>query len=1327
MFRNGKFNGESLNATCVCAITMAFVVMLFLAPVSVVAQLNLWDAPQGLPDLDNRAGRLTPTAEQLALVNSLGAKAEWNKFGTVQTMLKYGGFLATGLSGDPVSAAREWIRANRALFRLSDQSVTNLELVSDGTTPHSSAHAVLFRQRFGNLVPTQDGLINVAIVNGKVYHVWSSSAGDQAAPGAATLTPTDAWIKAAASVNHFVPVGNVLSAVVDKQKNWTVLKVVGFPQDQQVRLTALPTPTSGVRPAYEANVVYVQGHITDAYTIFVDAQTGDILYRVNRVNWAAAVAPDTQVFTGTYQDAPLPPVCGPKHPFTLTSNKLRVAASASAAVPSNDIILILFEVVAGIDVERARSDTATSPEAVNYEPGGTIPAGTVFKVQVCPFTPPSAPAVPPYNYAGTFTADDSPLPGAELPSPKWKYFLANPLLDYSSTDVRKIGCWSLDGTLDADCNRDERNTASRFPWDYDTRANNFTNTTRGNNAQAAESWGSPLTPSTPYSPEPASPRQYIFPWFNEWKTANANGTPIPGTTGKGCLPALEHGGHDADIDAAITHLFVTHNRMHDWSYFLGFTELNSNMQLNNFGNTQPSRENDPEVGNVQAGAISGGAPSYLGRDNANQITLQDGTPGITNQYLFQPIAAALYSPCVDGDMDVGIVAHEYTHAISNRMVAGPDAGLSDGSMGESWSDLNAAEYLWENGFVPTADEDPTAVGIYATQNKKVAIRNFSMSPNPLNFGNVGYDTGGVEVHSDGEIWNAVNWEVRQALVDKYNAQYPYTDTARQKACAEGKFNPENCPGNRRWMQLVYDSWLLQGATNMLIARDAMLAADVARFGGANQTEIWRAFAKRGFGVDAIVTSGDVGIPNFDSPVETNEATITFQAVAQDENNAPVTNAKIIVGQFQARSRAIADTDPATVVDNSTTTTRRQTLNKSDTAKFVPGTYDLIVQAPGYGIQRFSRTFTANQTATVVFSLATNIASSSKGATATTSSGLTPNNLIDDTEDTGAQFGNAGPVAGKSITVNLAGTAPMLVTSVNVSAAAGPAPNNGRFNALRKFEIRTCVASGLVTCATDVDFTNVAFTSANDAFPGDVPRPLQPNLNVRSFTLPTPTSATHVQLRALTNQCLGQPKFLGDQDDDPSNNSDCATSASATQVRAAEFEVFGSCNRVNMAASAAGATASASSTFVGTRSYPASTAIDGERTGKFWESGGGWNDGTRGVYPDSLGVNFSGAKTINEIRVYTLQNDYGSGQEPTPTTPATSYGILDFEVQTCTGVCTVSDDANWVTVSGGSVTNNDKALRIFTFPDITTAMIRVKVNNSRSYYSRIVEVEAFGCQ
>jgi extracellular elastinolytic metalloproteinase len=42
-----------------------------------------------------------------------------------------------------------------------------------------------------------------------------------------------------------------------------------------------------------------------------------------------------------------------------------------------------------------------------------------------------------------------------------------------------------------------------------------------------------------------------------------------------------------------------------------------------------------------------GSPSYTGRDNANQITLQDGIAPISDMYLWQPIGSAFYPPCVD--------------------------------------------------------------------------------------------------------------------------------------------------------------------------------------------------------------------------------------------------------------------------------------------------------------------------------------------------------------------------------------------------------------------------------------------------------------------------------------------------------------------------------------------------------------------------------------------------------------------------------------------------------------------------------------------------------
>jgi len=159
-------------------------------------------------------------------------------------------------------------------------------------------------------------------------------------------------------------------------------------------------------------------------------------------------------------------------------------------------------------------------------------------------------------------------------------------------------------------------------------------------------------------------------------------------------------------------------------------------------------------------------------------------------------------------------------------------------------------------------------------------------------------------------------------------------------------------------------------------------------------------------------------------------------------------------------------------------------------------------------------------------------------------------------------------------------------------------------------------------------------------------------------------------------------------------------------------------RINVAGSSAGATATASSTYT-SRNYTPGGAIDGDRLGINWEAGGGWNDETRGVWPDSLEVAFKGAQTISEIRVYTLQDNFRSPSEPTPGMLATQYGLIDFDVQAWNGTA-------WVTVPGGAIRGNDRVLRSVAFPETMTSKIRINVLNARANFSRIVEVEAFGC-
>ena len=59
------------------------------------------------------------------------------------------------------------------------------------------------------------------------------------------------------------------------------------------------------------------------------------------------------------------------------------------------------------------------------------------------------------------------------------------------------------------------------------------------------------------------------------------------------------------------------------------------------------------------------------------------------------------------------------------------------------------------------------------------------------------------------------------------------------------------------------------------------------------------------------------------------------------------------------------------------------------------------------------------------------------------------------------------------------------------------------------------------------------------------------------------------------------------------------------------------------------------------------AINGDRKGTNWGAGGGWNDATAASFPDWLQVDFAGARTINEIRVFTVQDNYAAPSSPPP--------------------------------------------------------------------------------
>jgi extracellular elastinolytic metalloproteinase len=335
-------------------------------------------------------------------------------------------------------------------------------------------------------------------------------------------------------------------------------------------------------------------------------------------------------------------------------------------------------------------------------------------------------------------------------------------------------------------------------------------------------------------------------------------------------------------DASLTNLFYWNNVIHDVAYRYGFTPAARNFQLNNYG--LGGLGNDY----VQADGQDGG-----GINNANFATPADGSLPRMQMYLW-----SAPTPDRDGSLDNRIIVHEYGHGISNRLTGTGSGNLTatqSGGMGEGWSDTLSLLF--------TQDPSDTQMGKYGVgtyalgqPNDGPGVRRFPYSndilTNPLTFGAFGSGTiqypvhGGTvtvtkttAVHPTGEIWCSTLWDMNWNLINKHG------------------FNPNfgagydpgtgNSGGNQLAMRLILDGMKLQPAQPSFIqSRDAILAADVALTGGQNQLEIWRAFARRGLGVNASTASSssttvnvDFNIPVADPFVNSHTPTGTIVAPA----------------------------------------------------------------------------------------------------------------------------------------------------------------------------------------------------------------------------------------------------------------------------------------------------------------------------------------------------------------------------------------------------------------------------------------------------------------
>ena len=179
-----------------------------------------------------------------------------------------------------------------------------------------------------------------------------------------------------------------------------------------------------------------------------------------------------------------------------------------------------------------------------------------------------------------------------------------------------------------------------------------------------------------------------------------------------------------------------------------------------------------------------------------------------------------------------------------------------------------------------------------------------------------------------------------------------------------------------------------------------------------------------------------------------------------------------------------------------------------------------------------------------------------------------------------------------------------------------------------------------------------------------------------------------------------------------DNTGASTTSAPITIVVTEPQV----QRMNVALASNGGVAMASSVLG--PNYPPSGAINGDRRGLGWGAGGGWNDGTLNTSPDWIEIAFAGSKTIDEVNVFSMQDNFSAPLEPTPTMTFTTWGLRAFQIQ-------YWDGSAWVPIPGASITNNNLVWRRFTFTPVTTTRIRVHITAALNGYSRVIEVEAWG--
>ncbi|MEP6465654.1 MAG: M36 family metallopeptidase [Parafilimonas sp.] len=209
---------------------------------------------------------------------------------------------------------------------------------------------------------------------------------------------------------------------------------------------------------------------------------------------------------------------------------------------------------------------------------------------------------------------------------------------------------------------------------------------------------------------------------------------------------------------------------------------------------------------------------------------------------------------LDGDDDAGVMCHEYTHGISNRLTGGPNnvsCLQNKEQMGEGWSDYMAL-MTTTNWKTATVNDGPNKrpIGTYVlgqgTDGPGIRVYPYSsdLSVNPWTYDSLKLSSKfsnslqTYDPHIVGEVWCNMLWTMTWNII-------------QAKGINKNIYNAAGNKGNDIALRLMVEGLKLQKCSPGFVdGRNGILKADTVLFGGQYSAIIWQTFASRGLGYNA---------------------------------------------------------------------------------------------------------------------------------------------------------------------------------------------------------------------------------------------------------------------------------------------------------------------------------------------------------------------------------------------------------------------------------------------------------------------------------------------